>query len=136
MELAIEVPLTAAATSYGIRIAQGDETLLSNPNSFMVVDRNWTRQVRVEPALMPGGVSEIVLVGRDLDNEFISKIKVEVDEPGLEIGKFARVSSTEARARVSASAAVAPGDYLLTMVANGKPVTPQFGSIIRVEIRR
>jgi hypothetical protein len=135
LELNAWVPLNARPGVYGMTISQGENTLLSVPKAFTVVGANWARGFRVDPALVPGGDARVVLMGRDLDAKFISKIKVEVDEPELVIGEFKWVSATEASASVKAGVNVKPGDYLLHLTVDGKPFTPQFGSIIQVSAK-
>ncbi len=132
LELAITIPADAAVKKYGIIITAGEETLQDAPDAFRVVDKNWTRALKLEPVLLPGGKSTLSLTGRDLTPEYISKIKIELDEPALVIGQFVPVSPQEAAAPISAGADVKPGDYLLKITSGGKPVSPETGSIIRV----
>lgn len=132
LELALTVPPGAEAKTYGLVVTAGTEVLQDLPDMFRVVDKNWTRGLGLNPVLVPGRKSTLSLTGRDLSAEFISKIKVELDEPALTIGAFTLVSSQEATAAISAGATVKAGDYLLTITSDGKPVHPEFGSLIRV----
>lgn len=132
LELALTIPPAAPVKMYELKVTAGEETLQTVPEAFRVVDKNWTRLVKVEPVLLPGGVSTLMIVGRDLTDDFISGIKVETDEPELKLGAFFRVGVNEVSAPISAGASVKPGDYLLKITSNGKPVSPEFGSIIRV----
>ncbi len=132
MELVLSLPLTAPTSTYTLQIFQGEEMLIETPAAFRMVPNNWTRGLKLDPPLLPGATSTLVLSGRDLDSSFIGGIKVEMDEPGLSMGGFSWVSPQEARASIAAASAVPPGDYLLKMTVAGKPVRPQTGSLIRV----
>lgn len=136
MELHVDVPLTAATTSYSLSVLHGDSVLHQVPQAFTVVQPNWTRGVRLEPALYPGSAGVVILNGRDLQKDFIDSIEVQVDDPELVLGKFTWVSPEEARAPISIGQHVVPGDYLLALTSNGKPVQPQFGSIIRIGAKK
>ena len=132
LELALLVPSTAPVKVYGLKITAGAEVLQDMPDAFRVVGENWSRLLKLNPPLLPGGQSTLTLVGRDLQAGLISKIKVELDEPDLVIGPFVLVNPNEAAAPISAGLNVKPGDYLLKMTSDGKPISPEFGSIIRV----
>ncbi len=132
LELVLDIPKDIPVKSYALTISAGPEILQSLPDAFRVVGANWPRDLRLNPALEPGEKSVLSLTGRDFDKDFVSKLKVEFDEPGLTLGQFSVVSPLEASAAISASADVKPGDYLLRITSDGKAVSPEFGSLIRV----
>ena len=78
----------------------------------------------------------MILEGRDLDKKFVSSIRVEVDESNLKVGPFRYSSPDRAHASISVGPKVAPGDYWLKMSNEDGPVTPHFGSIIRVHSKK
>lgn len=132
MDLSISFPTAMPARKYGIIILQGDTTLVQMADIFSIVPANWTRGLRLEPDLKPGGESTLILAGRDLDKNFVESIRVEVDEPQLKVGAFMLKNPQEAHASISAGPDVLPGDYLIKMTTGGTPVTPHFGNVIRV----
>ncbi len=132
LDLEIMLPSNAPEKIYGLTLSAGSEVLQDLPNAFEVVPRNWPRLLRLDPPLVPGGQSMLSLVGRDLDADFISNIKIETDEPQLTIGAFKLANSQRADASISAGPDVKSGDYLLKMTSSGKPVNPEAGSLIRV----
>ena len=132
LELALVIPSTAQVKTYGLKLMAGAEVLQDLSDAFQVVEKNWTRLLKVNPPLVPGGKSTLTLMGRDLSADYISKIKVELDEPDLTIGNFSLVNPLEASASIKAGPNVKPGDYLLKMTSSGKPVSPEAGSLIRV----
>jgi hypothetical protein len=132
LDITLAIPASATPGAYDIDIMHGADVLLTTPHIFNVVGPYWSRDLKLSPNLIPGGKSLLTLSGRDFDKEFIASIKVAVDEPGLTLEPFVWISPFEAASRISADASVAPGDYWLKLSANGKPLTPQFGSIIRV----
>jgi hypothetical protein len=133
LEAQLELPWTAPVQSYELKINNGDEVLQDVPDAFRVVPRNWLRFVKVDPPLVPGGHSTLSLVGRDIDEKFVSQLKVSVDEPGLKIGAFKYSTVQAITAPISAGPDVKAGDYLLHLTgADGKPISPQYGNIIRI----
>ena len=132
MELAFHIPLNAAATTYALAILCGDRTVLEAPAVFSVVGKNWTRSVSVEPAVAPGDRGALVLTGRDFDRDFIEDARASVDEPGLVIGAFKRLSPEKASADILVGKDVAPGDYWIRIFSGGKTVSPALGAFIRV----
>ncbi len=132
MELAILIPENAGLGFHKISILQDDKILMAQEKAFEVVPQNWIREMKTDPALKPGTKGQIKLVGRDLDKKFIDSIQVEVDSEDLKIGKFTWVSAVAASAEVSVGPSLAPGDYLIKMTSEGNSVTPQFGSLIKI----
>lgn len=132
LELEITLPPQAPVNKYGITLSAGAEVLQDLPDMFRVVDVNWTRGLALNPILKPGEKSTLSLLGRDLSSDYVETIKVEVDEPELTVGSFTLVSPQEATAPISAGASVKPGDYWIKLTRDGKPVLPEFGSIIKV----
>lgn len=132
MELSIGIPPTTPRGRYGLIVSQGEQRLLESDNAFEVVDKNWMRGLRLQSELKPGGASTLYLIGRDMEAGFISGLHIELDEPALHVGPFQWDNPNQASASINAGEDVKPGDYLLHMSSEGKPVSPQFGSIIRV----
>lgn len=132
LEMSIWLPANAAIKSYDVTIVQGDVVLLNVPNAFQIIEKNWMRGFRLSNFVKPGGEGKVILVGRDMDKSFISKLKVEVDEPELMIGTFEWLRPEEAAASIKAGASVKPGDYLIHLSLEGKPVTPAFGGIVQI----
>jgi hypothetical protein len=132
IDLAFRLPLTVSPSSYAMTIFNGKEVLNQVDHAFTVVDKNWIRSLKVDSPLVPGGQSVVTMDGRDLDKDFVSSIKIEVDEPSLEISSFTWVGAEKASASISAGPSIAPGDYLLKLTSRGKAILPQEGSIIRI----
>jgi hypothetical protein len=132
LEMSVWLPNTTAVKSYDVSIVQGDVVLLSVPNAFQVVDKNWMRGFRLTNFVKPGGEGKVILVGRELEKSFVAKLKVEVDEPELFVGGFEWLSPEEAAAPIKAGPLVKPGDYLIHLSVDGKIVTPQFGGIVQI----
>lgn len=132
MGLDLKIPDNAPEGSHGIVIRAGDATLLDVPAAFMVVPKNWIRDVRPQPPLKPGTASQLVLTGRSLDKEFVEGLATEVDEPGLIVGPFTWIDDRRAVADIEARPGVKPGDYQIRMKSAGKPVVPQAGDIVNV----
>ncbi len=132
IEAQIELPWTAPVQTYELKINSGNDVLQDVPDAFHVVPRNWLRFVKVDPPLIPGGQSMLSLIGRDIDEKFVSQLKVTVDEPGLKIGDFKYATVQEITAPISATPDVQVGDYLLHLTEDGKPIQPQFGNIIKI----
>ncbi len=136
MEMAMPIPANAKVGPYSLELMSGETSLLNVSNLFSVVSVNWTRALAVEPALVPGGSGTLILSGRALEKAFVEKIKIETDEPNLSVGAFKWVNPERAEAPIEATAAVAPGDYLLKLSANASAITPAMGSIVRVDSKR
>lgn len=135
MEMSLPIPKDAKPGTYSVDLMSGDTVLLSVPNLFVIVAKNWLRAVGVSVPLVPGGRSVLQLIGRDIDKRFIYDMKIEADEPGLKLESLRWVDSGKAEADISAADNVAPGDYLLRLTRSGTLITPAFGSIVRVEKR-
>ena len=60
------------------------------------------------------------------------QLRVVVDEPGLKIGGFQRVSSIQASADISADSSVRPGDYQVRIRSGRLGIVPETGDIIRI----
>ena len=134
IDLRFRLPADIKEGRYGVFVRAGEKEVARLENAFTVVAPNWTRALRVEPPLRPGGKSALVLKGRDFSDDFIASISVERDEPGLTIGAFALEAPDSARAEIVASTSVKPGDYLLTLTSGSSAVQPALGSIIRVSV--
>ena len=133
LELDLTIPLIASASSYAIEVIQGEKSIMTKQNAFVVVEKNWTRTLKCEPALKPGGKSTLILEGRDMEFEFVKNIQIEVDEPTLKIGRFSFDGPDRASAEIRAGPDILPGDYWLKMSTKNGPIFPQFGSIIRID---
>jgi hypothetical protein len=130
--LDLKIPSTAPEGRHGLAIRNGDAVLLNVPNAFTLVPKNWTRDLRPEPALKPGTAAQLVLSGRALEKDFVESIKTEVDESGLVVGPFTWVDERRAVADIEAKSGVKPGDYEIRMKSHGAPVVPNAGDIITV----
>ena len=93
---------------------------------------NWLRSLSTTPPLRPGGSGQLVIQGRSLQKNFVEGLTVSVDEPGLKIGKFQRVSAIQASADISADRNVRPGDYQVRIRSLRQSVVPETGDIIRI----
>ncbi|OVE76265.1 hypothetical protein BVX98_06300 [bacterium F11] len=132
MEVSFDVPLSAAVSGYNLHVMNGDKSILKKSDAFVVVGNNWTRSLKLDPSLVPGGKSTLILEGRDMDPSFISSIQIEVDEPYLFIDPFILQNEKKATAQIIAGPNVAPGDYWVKLKTENGPISPHFGSIIRI----
>ena len=130
--LDLRLPVDAPEGPYGVIVRNGETTLLDVPSAFSIVPKNWTRNLRAEPALRPGTAAQLVLTGRALEKGFVERISTEVDEEGLRVGEFVWVDDRRAVADIEARPEVKPGDYQIRMRSGGKPVVPAAGDIIAV----
>lgn len=133
LDLRIRLPEGLAPGSYPLTLLSGETVLLEIPKAFEIVEAPWLRGIRLEAALQPGGETILILDGRALDDEFVSSLKVELDDPNLSVGAFRWVSPERAEATIKAAEAIKPGDYLLKLSAGGQAVEARFGSIVRVD---
>ncbi|MFN0117684.1 MAG: hypothetical protein ACKVQC_05245 [Elusimicrobiota bacterium] len=133
IDFKFSIPKDAPARSYSLSVVLASETLSSLGDAFVVVNPNWVRNLDISPSLKPEGQALLTLYGKDLSKEFIESIQCEVDDSQIIIGKFEYISPTQAKTTISAGAKVTPGDYWIKMKTKEGPLTPQFGSIIRVE---
>lgn len=132
LEMSVWLPSNAPVKSYGVAIVQGETVLLEDPKAFNIVDKNWLRGFRLDSPVKPGGEGKVILVGRDLEKNFVSNLKVDVDEPELLVGPFEWMRPDEAVATLKVGSSVKPGDYLIHLSVGGKTLTPQFGGIIQI----
>lgn len=132
LDLKLDIPLSAKPAAYDMVLTHGTTVLLNVPKSFIVVDKNWTRGFKLASALVAGGAATLELHGRDLEKAFVEALKTEVDDENLKIGAFVWISSEKAEAPIEAGSAVVPGDYLIKLTSEGKPVNPHFGNVIRI----
>lgn len=130
------IPTSAPEGVYGIKIkgARG-KTLLEDQNIFTIVPALWLRGVSLEPPAAAGSRSVLKIIGRDFSAEFAASLKIEMDEPGIEVSNLRLVDESTLAADIAVGAAVAPGDYLLHLSANGKALKAHGGSIIKVPAR-
>ncbi len=130
--LDIKLPDNAPEGKHGLVVRAGDAVLLDVPNAFVVVPKNWMRDMRPQPPVKPGTASQLVLSGRALEKDFVEGITTEVDEPGLIVGPFTWIDERRAVADIEAKPGVKPGDYEIRMKSAGKAVVPQAGDIVNV----
>lgn len=127
------IPISAAEGPYGVTITGPEgKVLIENQNVFTVVAPLWLRGVSVDGPLVSGGRGVLKVTGRDLTPEFAKDLQIEVDEPGIAVTALRRVDSFTLAADITIDSAVAPGDYLLYLRAQGKLLKPRHGSIIKV----
>jgi len=133
LDMTISIPLNAPVTTYSLGIFHADKRLFSAIPAFSVVEKNWVRGLELDPPLTPGTTGFVRLKGRDLEKDFVENIQIEVDEPALQIGKFQFGNSQSASAPITVGSIIAPGDYWIKLTSNGRRVSPQFGSIVRIQ---
>lgn len=134
MRLSFNIPPTAPVGSYGVSVlGMQAEVLVDKKDVFKVVEPNWIAGVQVTPAVKPGGRTLLRILGRDFTPEFAQALKIELDEPGIQLGTLERLDAVTLTAEISVDAKVAPGDYWLQLSANGKKIAPPYGSIIKVQ---
>jgi hypothetical protein len=134
MRLTFQSPASAPPGSYSITIqnTQGQK-LYDRKNTFQLVGSNWMAGLQVTPPVRAGGKSTLKILGRDLSPEFAQALKIDLDEPGITLSQVKRQDSSTLIADISVADKVAPGDYWLHLSANGKKISPAYGSLIKVE---
>lgn len=133
MQFAFQIPPNAPLGTYGVTVqGQNQETLYEKKRVFQIVPPNWLGGVQVTPPVSPGQKSVLKVVGRDISPEFAKSIAIDLDEPGIHISSLLPMDPSTLAAEISVSTSVAVGDYLLHLSANGAPLKPQFGSLIKV----
>jgi hypothetical protein len=133
IEFTFKIPPGAAERSYDVTVLGArDRVVRKAQNLFTVVPPLWVEKVAVSPQATPGGKSTLRIIGRGLTPDFAKNLQVSADEPGISASGFKFIDDSTLAADIAFSAAVAPGDYWLHLAAAGKPVQPQFGSLITV----
>jgi hypothetical protein len=134
MRFSFNTPPNAALRSYGVRILDQKNTeLFKKDDVFTLVPPNWISGVQLAPPPRPGQKGLLRIIGRDLSPTFISKLELQADEPGIELQNIRRLDASTAGADISISTGVAPGDYWIHLIADGKEINPPYGSLIKVE---
>ncbi len=128
----VQIPSKAKVGIYSLTIRNKQKVLLTTASAFKIVPTNWFRSISTTPPLKPGGKAQLVLQGRALQGNFAESLVVHVDDPGLKIGKFQRISPIQAVADISAESTVRPGDYQVRIEHLRFHVVPESGDIIRI----
>ena len=134
MRFTFHIPPNAPLRSYGMTISdQKNNELFKKDDVFTLVPPNWIGAVQVAPPPKPGQRGLLRIIGRDLSPEFASELRLDVDEPGIELKNLRRLDASTLGADIAVSTAVAPGDYWIHLISNGKEIQPPYGSLIKVE---
>jgi hypothetical protein len=134
MRLSFDSPAATPPGSYGVQIlnAQG-ASLFEKKDAFKIVPPNWIAGVQVSPPVKAGGQSTLRIIGRDLSDDFMKSLKIEIDEPGITLAPLAQSDANLLTAQITVAESVAPGDYWLQLRSGNQKISPPFGSIIKVE---
>lgn len=132
LDLKISLPKDMSPGLYPLTLVSGNTVLSESANVFEIVPPRWVARLRQEGELRPGGQTKVLLEGRGLDQEFVTSIQTEFDDPALSVSPFTFLNPNLAEAVISAGPQVKPGDYLVTLTSQGKPLQARLGSIVRV----
>ncbi len=134
LRLTFNSPANTPVGSYGVRVFNtSGQTLFEKKDVFNMVPANWVAGVQVSPPVTAGGKSNLKVLGRDFSDDFAASFRIDVDEPRITVSGLRRADPATLTADIAVSTGVAPGDYWLHLSAQGKKITPPFGSIIKVE---
>jgi hypothetical protein len=133
LALKIQSPMNAPVGLYGITLKHSGKTVYQRPTVFAIVPPNWLAGVRLSRPMSPGQSGTLEITGRDISPAYAQSLELQVDEPGLRLSPLRLLDASTLVADIQVSTAVAPGDYLVHVSAQGKPVKLPAGNIIKIK---
>jgi hypothetical protein len=132
IQMTFHIPLTAPIGVYGVNIMSGGKVLQEQPNVFGIVPPNWLASVTLASPLFPGKNGQLMILGRDITQDFAKTLELTTDTEGLKVSGLRWRDPQTLVADMSVAADVAPGDYIIHVSSNGKPLKLPRGNIIKI----
>ncbi len=132
LDASIHIPPNAPVGVYGVSILSNGKVLQEQPNVFGIVPPNWLSTVNLSGLLSPGKSGQLLILGRDITPDFVKTLTLTTDSEGLQVSNLRWQSATTLVADIKVAADVAPGDYLIHVTADGKPLKLPRGNIIKI----
>jgi hypothetical protein len=132
MEVTFIVPYNAPVGAYGMTLRHKNKVIHQQDIVFGIVPANWLSGVKLTQPLSPGQHGSVQIVGRDVSQVFAHGLRIQTDEPGLQVSNLRLQDNNTLVAEVSVSTSVAPGDYWLHVSNGDHPLRLPSGSIIKI----
>ncbi|HVO32284.1 MAG TPA: hypothetical protein VMU17_00110, partial [Elusimicrobiota bacterium] len=132
MTIAMRLPPTIPTGVYGITVYNKQKQVYNRKAVFAVVPANWIAGVHLLHPVIPGQSGILQITGRDLSPVYVQTLRIATDEPGLSLSGLHLQDASTIVANVQVSTGTAPGDYLIHLTSQDKPVRMPTGNIIRV----
>jgi hypothetical protein len=88
--------------------------------------------VKLAAPLSPGKNGQLFVEGRDITRDFVKNLELTTDSDQLKISGLRWLSASELEADVSIDKELAPGDYIIHIASEGKPLKLPRGDIIKI----
>ncbi len=82
--------------------------------------------------LSPGKNGQLMVLGRDITQEFAKTLELSTDTEGLKVSGLRWRDPQTLVADISVAADLAPGDYIIHVSADGKPLKLPRGNIVKI----
>ncbi len=134
IQLTFHIPYSAPVGIYGVNILSDGKLLQQQPNVFGIVPPNWLASVTLAAPLSPGKNGQVMILGRDITQEYAKTLELSTDTEGLKVSGLRWRDPQTLLADVSVAADVTPGDYIIHVSANGKPLKLPRGNIVKITL--
>ncbi len=132
IQATLHIPPDTPVGIYAVNVLNNGKVLQEQPNVFGIVPPNWLAMVKLAAPLSPGKSGQLLILGRDITPEFSKTLALRTDTEGLKVSNLRFRDATSVVADVSVAADVAPGDYIIHVSTDGKPLKLPRGGIIQI----
>jgi len=129
----LTIPPNAPVGVYHVSILGSGKVLQQQPNVFGIVPPNWLSMAKLAAPLSPGKSGQLLIIGRDISQDFAKTLQLSTDTEELQISNFHWQDPSTLAADIKVASTIAPGDYLIHVAGNGKPLKLPRGNIIKIE---
>jgi hypothetical protein len=132
LQILLMLPTAAPVGMYGVTILQNNKSVHQRKTAFAIVPPNWLGSVLLPRPLGPGQSGTVQITGRDLAPDFVQGLRVQTDDPGLQLSNLHLQDPSTIAMDVRISTDVASGDYLVHVFSHEKALQLPGGQIIKI----